>query len=775
MAQSPDVRQRLVATAMAFVGAWRDSVRVPRAPAGDAAQPAGIVGGLARDAMAGMVASFVTLVQCLSFSALIFSGDLAASLPMALWGFLVATAGVTLLCGLGTTLPPLLAGPRNPAVAVMGVLAATVSAAAFEAGLSAENAGRHVLVALAIASALTGLLIWTLGVLRLGQAVRFVPYPVIGGFLAASGLLLVIGGLEVGAGPRIGRDAAAAWLDDGVAARVLITAGFGAVLLGMRRSAMATQALPLVIVLAAVLVGIGVHLAGGAGAGGGMTGWYLAMGSGARGWSPLSLEPGLDWTILAGASVEILSIAGVSTAALLLDVSSLEVQRRTQADMDAEFRMSGAANLAIATVGGFPVGHALNPSRLVDALGGVGRGAGLAGGLFIAALIGSGIDFASLVPRPVLGGLLVFLGVGVLKEALKVPGRRSRPELALTLLIMAAIVGLGYLTGIMLGVVGACLLFAARYSRIDAVRRHVTRAEFAAPVERRSDVGRLLVEQGGRIHILWLTGFLFFGSSNGLFESIRRATAARGLFGRRWVVLDCSAVTGIDASAVLSFQKLANWAATADVVLVFAAARPQLKAELTAAGLLPVVSAAAPDAVGGVARAFETRSEALEWCEDELVRAARPGLAQSGAATFEGWLAREIGQANGDRLIASYLVRRELAAGEVVCALGAASDTIEMVAAGSVAVIVPGLGEHAIRVRRMTGGTVVGEMGFFRALPRAASVLAEEPSVVYVMTRESYLRLQVSEPDLCAAFLEFVVRALADRVDVANREIAALL
>ncbi len=148
MAQFPtDVRQRLIDKATAFTGAVREAVRVPRAPAGDMAQPGGIARGLARDAMAGMVASFVTLIQCLSFSALIFSGDLAASLPMALWGFLVATAGVTLLCGLGTTLPPLLAGPRNPAVAVMGVLAATVAAAAFEAGLSAEDAGRHVLVA----------------------------------------------------------------------------------------------------------------------------------------------------------------------------------------------------------------------------------------------------------------------------------------------------------------------------------------------------------------------------------------------------------------------------------------------------------------------------------------------------------------------------------------------------------------------------------------------------------------------------------------------------
>jgi SulP family sulfate permease len=490
------------------------------------------------------------------------------------------------------------------------------------------------------------------------------------------------------------------------------------------------------------------------------------MTGGARSWSPLSSWGGLDWEILASAGVEIASIAGVSIASLLLDASSLEVQRRTQADMDTEFRLNGAANLSVMAVGGFPVGLALNPSRLTDILGGRGRAAGVAAGLLIGLLLFSGIDLASLVPRPVLGGMLIFLGIGIVLEGLKVPGRRSSLEFALTLLIMGAIVGLGYLTGIILGIIGACLLFAARYSRIGVIRRHVTRAELAAPVERRPDVARLLSEQGGRIHVLWLNGYLFFGSSNGLFESIRGSTASRGLFGRRWVVLDCSAVTGIDGSAVLSFQKLANWAAAADVTLVFAAASAELLAELSAASLFDGTSPA---------RHFATRNEALEWAEDRLAESAGALGGAAGADGFEHWLARELGDEGAHRLVTGYLERHELEAGEIVCALGAPADTIELVAAGSVAVVVPGLRNGPIRVRRMTGCTVVGEMGFFRRKPRAASVIAEEPAVVYVLTRTAYERLLATEPALCATVLQFVVRAMSDRLEAANREIGALL
>ncbi|MBS0242830.1 MAG: hypothetical protein JSS20_11690, partial [Proteobacteria bacterium] len=55
--------------------------------------------GLIGECLAGVVASFVTLAYCLSFSALLFGGDLAAGLPMALWGFTIGAGLVTIMTG----------------------------------------------------------------------------------------------------------------------------------------------------------------------------------------------------------------------------------------------------------------------------------------------------------------------------------------------------------------------------------------------------------------------------------------------------------------------------------------------------------------------------------------------------------------------------------------------------------------------------------------------------------------------------------------------------
>jgi SulP family sulfate permease len=43
----------------------------------------------------------------------------------------------------------------------------------------------------------TGLLLLGLGYFKLGRIVRFLPYPIIGGFLAGSGWLLVQGGIGI--------------------------------------------------------------------------------------------------------------------------------------------------------------------------------------------------------------------------------------------------------------------------------------------------------------------------------------------------------------------------------------------------------------------------------------------------------------------------------------------------------------------------------------------------------------------------------------------------
>ncbi|RME97903.1 MAG: sulfate permease and related transporter, partial [Alphaproteobacteria bacterium] len=155
---------------------------------------------LLRDAVSGSVAGLVTVTYCISFAALIFQNEIAGGLTLGLSALLTGTVVTGVIVALTTTLAPADAGPDTPAVAVMSVLAASIAASFSAAGLSGDLAVIHVMVAITISTLLTGLLLFGLGALRLGVWLRFVPYPVIGGFLAASGWLLMTGGIEVMSG-----------------------------------------------------------------------------------------------------------------------------------------------------------------------------------------------------------------------------------------------------------------------------------------------------------------------------------------------------------------------------------------------------------------------------------------------------------------------------------------------------------------------------------------------------------------------------------------------
>jgi len=152
---------------------------------------------LGRDVVAGAISGVVQIAYCISFAALIFTGDLAGGFALGLAGLIMGTVITCVVISLTSTFSPVVGGPDSPAVAVMSVLASSIATALAAKGASSDAMILNVLVALSVSTLLTGILLYGTGALRLGQWLRFIPYPVIGGFLAASGILLVTGGMEV--------------------------------------------------------------------------------------------------------------------------------------------------------------------------------------------------------------------------------------------------------------------------------------------------------------------------------------------------------------------------------------------------------------------------------------------------------------------------------------------------------------------------------------------------------------------------------------------------
>jgi SulP family sulfate permease len=96
------------------------------------------------------------------------------------------------------------------------------------------------------------------------------------------------------------------------------------------------------------------------------------------------------------------------------------------------------------------------------------------------------------------------------------------------------------------------------------------------------------------------------------------------------------------------------------------------------------------------------------------------------------------------------------------------------VAAGKLGVDVAQDGGGSVPIRRIETQTVIGEMGFFRRSARSATVSSDGPVVLYTLDRASWERMRRERPDLANAFDDFILRAMADRVEFANRQVTSL-
>ena len=148
------------------------------------------------DMLGGGAASVLTVTFGLSYALLIFAGPLSPYLSYGIAATFVSSVVLALVIGLGSSLPFAIAAPDSSTAAVTGILAASLVERIEAANASAPLLS-PVLITLGLSTVLTGVVLCGLGLTRLGRAIRYVPYPVVGGFLGATGLLIALGAIRV--------------------------------------------------------------------------------------------------------------------------------------------------------------------------------------------------------------------------------------------------------------------------------------------------------------------------------------------------------------------------------------------------------------------------------------------------------------------------------------------------------------------------------------------------------------------------------------------------
>jgi sulfate permease, SulP family len=712
------------------------------------------------DVFAGVICSTLSVAYSLSYAALIFSGPLERQLSYGVAVTFLSAAVAGAIVALRSSLPFAVAGPDSSAVVIFAAMAMTLVGRLIAQG--SHELLEPVVIVMSLATALTGLLLCVLGFTRAGRAIRFVPYPVIGGFLGATGWLMVTGAVRVVTDQAPTLYNIDAFLNASIAEKLAAAVAVAVLLHFLLRRSKSPFILPGMLFATIALAHI-VLLAAGSSVGVAQaSGWMFRAQSAATLALPWKLEilSSFPWTSLPALAGDIVAIMFVTTITLLLNTTGIEIATRKEANIERDLRSLGVANLLTAAVGGYVSCTSLSRSTLAHLAGATGRLSGLTVAAIYVTLLIIGPGFLGYVPKYVLSGLLFFLGAGLVYQWLIQSSQRLLLIEYLSLIgIALLIVYWGFIAGVLIGVMIGCATFALSASRVNVIKFNFDGSEYHSSLDRSPRELSLLSNYGTEIQGVALQSYLFFGSANRLYQHVKALLVRYPKC--RFLIFDFRLVTGIDSSATHSFLQIKDAAAASGTTIVLANLMPELEKAFRTVRFVSddIITASDLD-------------RALESCEQAVIEAHQH--AGDDIGTFRTWLAEALGNPQHAEHLAGYCQRREVQSGEIIARQGEVANAMHFILDGRIGIIVEVGEQRRMRVRSLGRHTTIGEMGLITHRVRSATIQAEAASVLYELTAASYERMKANDPELSQALLGYIVAVLAERLNFANRALGVL-
>ncbi len=713
---------------------------------------------------AGLVTGLIAVIRAISYASLIFSGAIAVHLPIGLGMCVFSTAVSIGLVALTSALPGIIATPLAAPTTILAILAAGVAQELSEA--PSTDVLATVLVAIALSTLITGALLLGLGWFRQGERIRFVPYPVIGGFMAGTGWLLTKGFWQITTDQALNVNALATLAQPEMVLRWLPGLGFAIALRVSTRLWQQFWVLPAVLAGSAVSFFGGLYLAGISVSEARAAGWLLGpFPDGQQLWQPLSLEliQQVHWAAIAHQTGNVLTVVFVSVLSLLLSNSSIELITGRDLNLSREMKAIGVANLASGLGGGMVGNQALPSTLLVHNLAANYRLTGMIAVLPAIAVLAFGSAFLSYLPKAVLGSLILYLGLSLLWQWLyqayfKLP-LSDYLTVWLTVVVIDAV---GFLQGIVVGFVLTVVLFMLRYSQVDVAKQVSSGVTSRSnSINRTAAEQALLAAQGSQIYVLELQGFLFFGTANYLLNKVRdRAYApppsspSSSLNPEpvKYVVIDFRQVSGLDSSAVLTFNKILKLARQCDFQLVLTNLKPEFAAALERGQGLELE--------GDRCHVYPDLDRGLESCESHLLMAAQP-IPES-TPSLKTHLQKQFLTPEQVDPFWAYLVPQSLPANHSLFAQDESSPHLYFIESGQVDVLLAMADGGTKRLQTCSSGQLLGEMRFYGKVPLSTSVVTTTPCTMYALSKTAFEQMQQDAPELAQALQSHIVEILCE-------------
>ena len=733
-----------------------------------------IASRLVGDLTGGLSAAMLALPQALGMGTLVFLPlgreylhvGIAAAFYASIAGGLIA-AWVS-----GTRFQ--ISGPRASTSVILASFVAALVANPQFAGRG-DDAVSTIITLIVVTVLLGGALQMLFAGLRLGKALKFIPHPVLAGFMYGIAVLIVVKQTA----PLLGIPADVPFAEifshaGDIKPLAMLVGGITvlAALFLPRLWPASARFLP--APLAGLLAGTVAFVVIRSFSNGAAVGDMLTpISAGAALNFPLQDVLKIDWLALwPRVGQELLTtallLAIVGSVDTLLTTALVDTAVGCNQDGDRALLAQGVSNVGSAALGGiFVCGTALTVMTNHRA-GGRTALSGAIHSLALLAVLFVGGNLIAFIPLAVLAGFMITVALSVFDEWTRDLFQRVRGSIAMNQDMMANL-GIVVLVGattafvnivaaVVVGVIAATILLVVRMS-LSIVYRVSDGAARSSLKVRETVATGVLRAHGKQIGVVELEGYVFFGTADRMRSEVEALAD-----GRRFVILDFRRVYEVEASGARVLQVLGKTLAERNIRVVLSHVRAD---ETLGLYLQDTGVASAIDC----AYWFSDLDRALEWAEDQLLlqhvgESVNSEIALQDAALFAGLSAAELASLH------TALEREVLTDGTPVFHEGDPGDRLYVIVKGEVTITLklPG-SQHSHRLSSFGPGLVFGEMALIEGKPRSADAIVKHDTVLYSLKATSLDALRLAHPDIAVKIMANITRQLAARLRTTSEQL----
>ncbi|MBI4576222.1 MAG: SLC26A/SulP transporter family protein [Planctomycetes bacterium] len=728
--------------------------------------------GWSGDLWGGFATTLVALPSAIAFGVATFA---ALGPEATAQGALAGLVGAAVLGVVGPALggtQALITAPCAPAAAVMGALAAGLAQGTDGAAPPLDR----ILVLMTLAALMSAALQVLYGALRGGTLIKFIPYPVVTGYMSGVGIVIFLKQL-----PSLLGLPKATGLWEGVASpSIWDFPGLGvglAAIVGMALGPRLTRAVPPAILglAAGVLAYLGLaallpelraleanHRVVGpiGGAGGSLLEALQARWTGLRGLGTHELR---ELLVPAATLSVLLSIDTLKTCVIV------DALTQTRHRSNRELVAQGVANLASAIAGGVP-GAGTSGATLVNiASGGRTRLSGIVEGVLVLVAYLALAPLVAWTPKPALAGILVVVAWRMFdRKAFRLLRHGStRLDFGVSAVVIVVAVTVGLIQASGVGIALSIFLFIRDQVRSSVIRRRVYGNKVHSKQRRLPAEMAVLERAGDRTVVCELQHSLFFGTTDQLLTELDGDLGTR-----RHVILDLRRVDSVDFTAAHLLEQMEARLAGHGGKLLLSGLPPALPTGRNLRGYFEEVGLLGE---GGRVLHFNQLSDALEWAEERTLEAeGRPRREDDPTLDLHDFGLFKDRKEETIQDLRACIVERSCAPGESVFRQGEVGDEVFLVRRGTVRIALrtkDGREHHLATVGR---GDFFGDMAFLDRGVRSADAIASTPLDIYILSRERFDQVANAHPRLGQQVMNSLAKALADRLRHTDAELRAL-